>query len=193
VKSVAVYSKKDYENYINRDKIKKQKIKKRIYRTIIIVAIIALFSGLIALFFQDKTNFVKTDNYTDAINYAIDKFVNIKPTSHDDYPRLTYDFYSLPPITPNDSVEDENVIHKEYNNNNQEIPDIDNGDSETSDNKQTNIDNKNKDEKNEENASNDKQNPDYIVDNEDEEEPPFYEYDYFIERMLGAPHENDEW
>lgn len=192
---MAVYSKKDYENFINRDKIRKKKIKKRIYTILSIVLVIATIASSIILFRQDKTNFMKDDNYTEAINYAIQQFVNIEVVSHNDYPRLTYDFFSLPPIPPEDLVvKDDNTINKDYtSDNNEEDPDSEtenNNNQETTDNNQTEIkddnikDNNNKDDNN---KGNDKDNniegeeePDYIVDKE-EEEPPYYEYDYFRE------------
>jgi len=184
---VAVYSKKDYENFINRDKIRKRKIKKRIFACLYGLIAIGIIVGTVFLFMQDRTNYIKEDNYTDAINYAIDKFATIKPMSHDDYPRLTYDFYSLPPITPNDSVEDNN-IHKDYALDNNKDTTNNNTNIENNasvDNTIKNTDNKTEIKPNNEDANKgenkgENNNPDYIVD-EDEEKPAFFEYDYFVE------------
>lgn len=114
---MAVYSKKDYENFINRDKIKKQKIKKRIRNGCIIVLFVALITFFIYLFIGNKNNFMKTDNYTDAMNYAIQMFATETPKSHNDHPRLTYNYMQLPPTHTQDPVEDE---EKDNNNNDTE-------------------------------------------------------------------------
>ena len=172
---VAVYSKKDYENFINRDKIRKKKIKKRIYNTITIFVVLAIIAGEVVLFSQDKTNYIKEDNYTYAINYAIDRFVNEKPVSHDDFPRLTYDFYSLPPILPNNPVDD-NTIHKDYTTEENTESTDENSNIEQTDNKENNNDNKVEDNKNED--AEDKEKPDYII---EEEKETYFEYDHFIE------------
>lgn len=113
---MAVYSKKDYENYLNRDKIKKKKRRKKIRNILIIVGIVGILASIVLLLFRDKENFIKTDNITDAINFAIDKFAEEIPTSHNNYPRLSYDTTALPSITPNNPVEDtnNNLIFKEY-------------------------------------------------------------------------------
>ena len=172
---MAVYSKKDYENFINRDKIRKRKIKKRIKSIIAIFVMLSIIIGGVILFSQDKTNYMKEDNYTDAINYAIDRFVNEKPISHDDFPRLTYDFYSLPPITSNNPVED-NTIHKDYTTEENTESTDNNSNIEQIDNKENNNDNKVEDNKNKD--AEDKEKPDYII---EEETPTYFEYEHFVE------------
>lgn len=172
---MAVYSKKDYENFINRDKIRKRKIKKRIKSIIAIFVMLSIIVGGVILFSQDKTNYMKEDNYTDAINYAIDRFVNEKPISHDDFPRLTYDFYSLPPITSNNPVED-NTIHKDYTTEENTESTDKNSNIEQIDNKENNNDNKVEDNKNKD--AEDKEKPDYII---EEETPTYFEYEHFVE------------
>ena len=175
MKLVAVYSKKDYENYINRDKIRKKKIRKRIIGISSAVLTVAAIVGLVILFMQDRDNHMKTDNYTDAMNVAIEKYATIVPKSHSDYPRLTYNYNAPRPSTlPDNPVADSN------NNNNAEEDKTVSNDA-IEDETFTNPYN------NEENSSietPDIENTDKTPDNNissDNEKEKRYEYDYFIE------------
>lgn len=155
---MAVYSKKDYENFINREKIKKQKIKKRILNCSFIIMFIALIAFFVFLFMGNKNNFMKTDNYTDAMNYAIQMFATETPKSHNDHPRLTYNYMQLPPTHSQNPVEDDEI-----------------DDSNEFDDK-VNTDNKT-----ETNNNNTNTNKETNKQDTGKEEKKRYEYDYFVE------------
>lgn len=156
---MAVYNKKDYENFINREKIKKQKIKKRIRNCFFAVIAVVLIAFLVCLFIGNKNNFIKTDNYTDAMNYAIQMFVTETPKSHNDHPRLTYNYMQLPPTHSQNPVEDDNK------------DDSSNSNEESNDSNVDNINNTNKETNNKTNNTN----------KDNAEEQKRYEYDYFVE------------
>ena len=173
---MAVYSRKDFENYINKDKIKKQKIKKRTIIGASCTCVVVLLIGLISLFFVDKSNFIKEDNYTAAINTAIQKFANEKVTSHDAYPRLSYNYLSSSPRPTSPVEEDEDKdIYIDYSKEDKEDK-IENKEDNTLEEDNTN--------NTEEITAPTKPRPttSNIEENEDgEEEEKSYEYDYFIE------------
>ena len=174
---MAVYSKKDFEQYLNRDKIRKAKIKKRIITCTTIFLIVALLIGLIALIFRDRSIYIKEDNYTDAMNFAIQKFAYEEVLSHTFYPRLSYDFSSLPARPPL-SVEDEenDDIYIEYDENGNRIPsNITNETENKTDNKTDNISDGNENKK-EPIGNNQESNKNQV----ETEEKKAYEYDHFI-------------
>ena len=102
---MAVYSKKDFENFLNKEKIKKQKIRNKILKITAIILSVSIFAGILLLIFSQKENYFKEDNITKAINFAIDQFATVEPVSHDDYPRLSLKFsdvYTMPELEEKD-------------------------------------------------------------------------------------------
>lgn len=167
---MAVYNKKDFELFLNKEKIRKKKIKDRIIKIFAFVLVIALVITGIHFFKQDRNNFFFEDNYTDAMNYAIKQFLTDKPTSHDNYPRLTYNYNSLPPTPPTNSDVNDSK------NSNDIIIDYTKNDTDNIDNKNTNNKDTNKDK--ETNTNNNSNN---TTDNNQVTENKTYEYDHFLE------------
>jgi hypothetical protein len=175
VRALAVYNKKDFENFLNKDKIKKQKIKKRIITSVSAVLAIVIIAGLVFLLMRDRGNYIKEDNYTEAIDFAIEKFANEKVGSFDAYARFSYNYKTSP--RPDKPVEDlkDNDIYIEY----------DKKDDSNKDN-DINEDNSDQDEESNENDNqneNTNQNP---TDKPQENNPApspettIYEYDHFF-------------
>ena len=126
-------------NHSNRDKIKKAKIKKRIKISVLLFLVVAFFVGAIFLLLKDRNIYVKEDNYTNAMNVAVQKFAYEDVLSHDYYPRLSYNYKSLPTTHPSQpDVEDENNndIQIEYDDDNNRIEIGNTTDKETSVNNQ---------------------------------------------------------
>lgn len=174
---MAVYNRKDFENFLNKEKIRKQKIKNRIIKSVAFVFCALIVIGAFYLFSQDRNNFIFEDNCTEAINYAIEQFKTVKPATHDDYPRLSYDFKTLP-THPSDNVVQDS---QNSNNNNNGVVVLPNGDivkeyeTNNKQDKNNNTTNKNSNaDINNNNTTNNKQNT-------EEKENKTYEYDYFIE------------
>ena len=176
---MAVYSRKDFENFINKEKIRKQKIKNRIIKIITLIFCVILVIGAVYLFSQDRNNFIFEDNCTDAINYAIEQFKTTEPKSHDDYPRLSYNYKTLPTHPSNNVVQD---TENSNNNNMNGVVVLPNGDIIKEYNTNNNNNNTDKNTTNNTESKNNKgtnKNTNKTTDKEKEEKT--YEYNYFIE------------
>ena len=176
---MAVYSRKDFENFINKEKIRKQKIKNRIIKIITLTFCVILVIGAVYLFSQDRNNFIFEDNCTDAINYAIEQFKTTEPKSHDDYPRLSYNYKTLPTHPSNNVVQD---TENSNNNNMNGVVVLPNGDIIKEYNTNNNNNDTDKNTTNNTESKNNKEtnkNTNKTTDKEQEEKT--YEYDYFIE------------
>ena len=178
---MAVYSRKDFENYINRDKIKKQKIKKRVWQGVALFLSVLMVLGIVFLFLRDRSIYIKEDNYTEAIDYAVQKFAFDEVLSCGNYPRLSYDKKALP-THPSSSVEDKKEnddIYIEYDDNGNRIDpsistDKEEENSEGENAKQEMEDTTEPTEPNETKPNNNENTPE-----KEEEEKKIYEYDLF--------------
>lgn len=105
---MAVYNKKDFENFLNKEKIEKEKKKKKVLKIISIVLSCFLIAGIAFLIFSREENYYKEDNVTKSINYALEQFATVKPVSHDDYPRLSLQYNDVYNIPEDDEENKEN-------------------------------------------------------------------------------------
>lgn len=135
---MAVYNKVSFEKYLNKEEYRKKKIKKKIIAGVCSTVFIILIA-LVIIFFPEKENpNLLDDNYTTAINVAIEKFATEKVESHDNYPRLSFQLYS----TPNSSIVGDKIVITNDNNTTEDTTNKNNTNKEeTNNSNNTNIEN----------------------------------------------------